>query len=164
MKHLLIVKFWFDKSNHYNNYYMTNNKSFSLVEVLVFVTILSLFFVAAVTITTFNLRNLKTQEHKIVATRYAEEASEWVKQEKEDDWQIFTTHNGNYCLNSNPLAWNSGGCSTYSLGTPGIFKRDLIITDYSNPVDKVDIRITVGWLENGVPQSVILKSVYNLWE
>ena len=41
------------------------------------------------TVTTFNLKNMKIQEHKILATRYAEEGVEWLKQEKEDDWQIF---------------------------------------------------------------------------
>ncbi|PIU36904.1 hypothetical protein CO005_00505 [Candidatus Roizmanbacteria bacterium CG_4_8_14_3_um_filter_34_9] len=136
---------------------------FTLIEVLVFVTVLSLFFISAVTITTFSLRNLKIQEHKIIATRYAEESSEWVKQEKEDDWQVFASHNGtNYCLNS--LSWTNGLCSTYSLGTPGFFKRDLILSISGNPTDKITTVLTVSWLENGVNQNVILKSVYNLWE
>ena len=136
---------------------------FTLIEVLVFVTVLSLFFISAVTITTFSLRNLKIQEHKIIATRYAEESSEWVKQEKEDDWQVFASHNGtNYCLNS--LSWTNGLCSTYSLGTPGFFKRDLILSISGNPTDKITTVLTVSWLENGVNQNVILKLVYNLWE
>ena len=136
---------------------------FTFTEVLVFVTILSLFFISAVTITTFSLRNLKIQEHKILATRYAEEASEWVKQEKEDDWQVFASHNGtNYCLNS--LSWTNGPCSTYSLGSPGFLKRDLSITYSGSPVDKAVTNLTVSWLENNIEQKVVLKSVYNLWE
>jgi len=138
-------------------------KAFTLAEVLVFVTILSLFFISAVTITTFNLRNLKVQEHKILATRYAEEGSEWVKQEKEDDWQVFITRTGtSYCLNS--LSWTSGLCSTFSLGTPAIFKRDLQIVNSGSPVNRVTTNLTVGWLENGIEQKVVLKSVLNLWE
>jgi len=142
---------------------MTNNKSFSLIEVLVFVTILSLFFISAVTITTFSLRNLKIQEHKILATRYAEEASEWIKQEKEDDWEIFKSHYDTYyCLNS--LNWDTGECTLYLLGTPGLFKRDLTISRSGDPTDKITTILTVSWLENGVEQNVILKSTYNLWE
>lgn len=142
---------------------MTNKKGFSLVEVLVFVTILSLFFVTALTVTTFNLRNLKIQEHKILATRYAEEGMEWVKQEKEDDWQVFTTHTGtNYCLNT--LSWTSDLCTTYSLGSPGFFKRDLLITNSGSPVEKITGNLTVSWMENNVEQTVVLKSVFNLWE
>lgn len=150
-------------------------KGFSLVEVLVFVTILSLFFVAAVTITTFNLRNLKVQEHKILATRYAEEAIECVKQEKEDCWQdqppstigfssrdTSTESGTKYCLNT--LSWTSGLCTTYSLGTPAFLKRDLIITNSGNPVNKIITELTVSWLENIIVQKVVLKSVFNLLE
>lgn len=138
-------------------------KSFSLVEVLVFITILSLFFITAVTITTFNLRNLKVQEHKILATRYAEEGMEWVKQEKEDDWQVFTTHSStNYCLNT--LSWTEGQCADYVLGTPGIFKRDLQLANSGTPVDTVTANLTLSWLENSIEQKVVLKSTYNLWE
>jgi len=76
---------------------------------------------------------------------------------------VFASHNGtNYCLNS--LSWTNGLCSTYSLGTPGFFKRDLILSISGNPTDKITTVLTVSWLENGVNQNVILKSVYNLWE
>jgi len=50
------------------------------------------------------------------------------------------------------------------LGTPGFFKRDLILSISGNPTDKITTVLTVSWLENGVNQNVILKSVYNLWE
>jgi len=142
---------------------MKKSPGFSLIEVLVFVAVLSLFFISAVTITTFSLRNLKIQEHKIIATRYAEEASEWIKQEKEDDWEIFKSHSDTYyCLNL--LNWDVGACTSYFLGTPGFFKRDLNVSRSGNPIDKITTVLTVSWLENGVPQNVILKSVYNLWE
>ena len=149
---------------------MKNKKGFSLVEVLVFITILSLFFIVAVTITTFNIRNMKIQEHKILATRYGEEAVEWIKQEKEDDWQLFKTYGNptgsaiNYCLNS--LDWNTKtDCgNNYTLGLPNIFKRVLIITNSGNPVDSASVNLTTSWLENGVEQKVIIKTVSNLWE
>jgi len=159
---------------------MRARKSFSLVEVLVFVSILSLFFITAVSITTFSIRNLKIQEHKILATRYAEEGIEWVKQEKEDGWQdlpgvtgfssrdISTNGTGtSYCLNSNPIDWsNQSNCSDiYSLGSPvGIFKRVLTVTNSGTPVDSINANVTVSWKENNTVQSVVVKSVLNLWE
>jgi len=149
---------------------MTNEKGFSLVEVLVFITVLGFFFVAAVSVTTFNLKNMKVQEHKILATRYAEEGIEWLKQEKEDDWQLFTTHDDSggsgttFCLNS--LDWNNkSDCNeSYALGPPNIFKRNLLIINSGNPVDRISTDITVSWLENSVEQKIVLKSVSNLWE
>lgn len=149
---------------------MKDSKAFSLIEVLVFVSILSLFFIMAVSVTTYSIRNMKIQEHKILATRYAEEAIEWIKQEKEDDWQVFSTKDTssgsgtNYCLNTLDWATVSDCGDSYTLGPPNIFKRVLIITNFGNPVDKITANLTVSWLENNVVQSIILKSVLNLWE
>jgi len=145
-------------------------KAFSLIEVLVFVTIISLFFITAVTITVFSLKNSKNQEYRILATRYAEEGIEWIKQEKEDDWQLFTTRDDSggsgttYCLNS--LDWNNkSDCNeSYALGPPNIFKRNLLIINSGSPVDRISADMTVSWLENDVEQKIILKSVLNLWE
>ena len=145
-------------------------KAFSLIEVLVFVTVISLFFITAVTITTFSLRNSKTQEYRILATRFAEEGIEWVKQEKEDDWQLFTARDDSggsgttFCLNS--LDWNNKtDCNqTYALGPPNIFKRKLLITNSGNPVDIISTEVTVSWLESDVENKIVLKSVSNLWE
>lgn len=132
-----------------------------------------MFFISAVTITIFSLRNLKVQEHKIIATRYGEEALEWVKQEKEDDWQAFSLHDDSagtgtkYCLNLSSPDWTTkSDCgNSYTLGQPvGIFKRVLTITNSGNPVDSITGNLSVSWLENGVEQQVVLKFVFNLWE
>lgn len=141
-------------------------KSFSLVEVLVFISVLGLFFTAALSVTTFNLQNMKIQEHKILATRFTEEGIEWVKQEKEDNWTLFLDHNvGYYCLNS--LGWTSNSISSpacaeanYISGT--IFKRELSLT---KPVaDQVNMTVTVTWQEGGNSKNVQIKSVFKLLE
>lgn len=171
MKRLLVVKFWFDKSNHYNVKYMNVNKiktGFSLIEVLVFSAVLGLFFVAAMAVATFNLKNMKIQEHKILATRYTEEGIEWVKQEKEDDWPIFITRGSTdgktYCLNS--LNWDTTvNCGEiYALGTPGFFKRELLITNSGSPVNQVNTTTTVTWKEGVNSFNVVIKTVFKLLE
>jgi len=133
-------------------------KSFSLIEVIIFISVLGLFFIAALTVTTFNLKNMKIQEHKILATRYAEEGIEWINQEKEDDWTVFIAHGSaggtTYCLNS--LSWTSGSCGDYSLGT--IFKRELVIKNSGDAV------ITVYWQDMGTVLSVPIKTVFKLLE
>ena len=147
---------------------MILRKGFSLIEVLVFTSVLGLFFVAAISVTTFNLKNMKIQEHKILASRYAEEAVEWLKQEKEDDWSVFITRGsggGNtYCLNSGSLGWTDGSCGAYSLGTPAIFKREVSISNSGSPVDQVETLVTVYWLDMGTVLSVPIKTVFKLLE
>lgn len=64
----------------------SNKNSFSLVEVLVFVTIISVFFVMVVSSTIVAIRNMKYNEHKIIATHYAQELAEWLRAQKTIDW------------------------------------------------------------------------------
>lgn len=147
---------------------MIKKKAFSLIEVLVFVTILGMFFIAAISVTTFNLKNMKVQEHKILATHYSEEGIEWLKQIKEDDWTVFTSYDSgigsHYCLNS--LAWDApGNCDgTYPLGAPSFFKRELLLTNSGSPVDQVKAVLTVYWEEGTEILNVQNTTIFKLLE
>ena len=145
---------------------LKNLKGFSLVEVLVFVTVLGLFFVAAISVTTFNLKSMKIQEHKILAVRYAEEVVEWVRQEKEDDWTTFITRDSTgpttYCLNDYPDWSTASTCNNYNLGT--MYKRELLIRNSGSPVSQVETTVTVSWEDMGTNLSVPIKTVFKLLE
>ena len=146
---------------------ITSKKSFTLIEVLIFVTILSLFFVTAITITVVSLRNLKIQEHKILATRYAEELLEWLRGEKEADWNQFTTHSGPYCFNSSPIPMSnwptSGNCPPASF-LNNLYKREVILTPQGSPPYQVNVSITVLWQELGQTYQVPINTVFTVWE
>lgn len=144
-------------------------KSFSLIEVLIFITILSLFFIAAMTVTVFSLRSMKNQEYKILATHLAEEAMEWIKSEKEDDWSAFINYDTSagagttYCLEN--LDWLSKfSCSDYNLGTPAIFKRELLIKNIGSPTYQVNADIIISWLDSNKENKIIIKTVEKLIE
>lgn len=150
---------------------MNKKTGFSLIEVLVFISIFSVFFVTAIASITVTLRNMKKNEHKIMATRYAEELQEWLKAEKEIDWYNFsTTYPGQtFCFNSPITVWpTAGSCSTFNgvVGVdPAIFKRELALTATgSNPVTQVKAIITVSWQEIGQTYQVVLNSIFNSWE
>ena len=143
------------------------NKGFTMMEVLIFVSILSLFFVTAAAITTASLRNLKIQEHKILATRYAEELLEWLRGEKEADWNQFILKASlSYCFNTSPInTWpSSGTCSTYSLDN--LFKREANLTSQTlgGATQQVNVSITVEWQETGNTYQVPINTVFTVWE
>lgn len=141
---------------------------FSLIEVLVFVTILALFFVAAMAVTIYSLRSMKTQQYKILASHLAEEANEWIKLEKENDWTEFIKHDTSgetgttYCLNDIDLNWNNPyTCIEYSFGTPTIFKREVLIKNHGN---QVDTSIIVRWLDSETEKNIVINAIHNIIE
>ncbi len=150
----------------------TNHKeSFTLVEVLVFLTILSLLYITAVSITTYSLRNLKTQENKLVAVNYGQQLLEWLRGQKEKDWNQFVSKSSNtgitYCFNSS-LSLNSsfptsGNCADYNLDWR--FKREVTLTNLTNnPVTKIKVAVTVRWQEGINIFSVPIDTIFSIWE
>lgn len=159
-----------------SNFFLKNLPGFSLIEVVVFVGILSMFFVAGISVATYSLQTMKSNEYKIKATQYAEELMEWIKAQKEIDWKSFVTNrvgSGNsYCFNSAITTWPvSGAClltdfnlpSDYS-STNNVFRRNVSLSGGDSPVTKVDINIEVQWKEPSGTITVPLTSTLTLWE
>jgi prepilin-type N-terminal cleavage/methylation domain-containing protein len=147
-----------------------SKKGFSLIEVLVFVSILGMFFVIAIAVTISSLRNMKINEHKILATKYGEELLEWFRSQKEKDFQVFATYAGDsgtsYCFNSLRISWpGTGSCSTYNGLNPPIYTRDAILTKSGSPTTTtVSVEITVSWQEIGNTYTVPINSVFYIYE
>lgn len=144
-----------------------NYSGFSLVEILVFILILGLFFVVVIAITAVSLRNMKINEHKILATRYAEELLEWLRGQKEIDWNNFVNNysNNTYCFPNSPITgWSSpDNCSTYTGLNPPIYKRELTLST-SGRGTQVNASITVSWQELGNTYQVSINTVFSIWE
>ncbi len=143
-------------------------QAFTLIEVLIFVTILSLFLITAAAIMTLSLRNTKINEHRIIATHSAEEVLEWLRGEREVDWNSFITKSSaspglTYCFNSSPPAWpgSTGACTNYSLR--GMYKRQVTLTSDSSQIS-IGVSISVSWVEVGTMYSTPINTTFSIWE
>lgn len=156
-------------------------QGFSLVEILVFITILSVFFVVAVSVSIASIKYMKINEHKILATRYAEDALEWLRGEKDKDWDTFVTYASTfgttYCFNnpvpsdpsvslnsiSSGITCNKNGITGHS---PQIFKREVTLTTEGSgsSIYQVHVSIKVSWDELGTEYSVPIDTVFSVWE
>lgn len=147
------------------------NSGFTLLEILLFVTLISLVFIAVSYLSTYSLKTTRVAQQKIIATHFVEELQEWLRGQKEVDWGSFLAKAGNptgliYCVNSMPadlsgLTSGSGCGSTYGLGT--IYKREVTLT--KNLTDtQVTISIIVTWKENNNTFTVPISTIFSVWE
>jgi len=157
---------------------MIHKKGFSLIEVLVFTGIVSIFFIVVASVATVSLRTARINQNKILATHAGEELMEWLKGEREADWNSFSQRSGTFCLNGNlKNTWaetmlaeknTSGQCSGLNeflgVGTipPLIFKREVTLNPLSST--QTDIAIRVTWMEIGVSYVIPIQSRFTLWE
>ncbi len=149
-----------------------NNKEigFTLIEVLIVISIMSIFFISAVTIAIFSLQNLKSSENKILATRYAEELLEWIRGEKEADWNsLKTIRAGNgffqdWCFNTEPVIdWPSemGNCDEDDTKIRSIFTR---VASLKYDTEKIIIKIKTSWLERNNVVEIPLNTIFSQYE
>lgn len=147
---------------------MRNRKSaFTLIEVLIFVSIFTTLFVSIASSTTQFLRNSKTSETKILATRYTEELIEWLKGEKEEDWATFVNIRSSltgvtWCFNQGTSWVTSESCTDYSL--VNTFKREAKLTTFDDTKTQVNVEVKVVWEEAGKQREVKVNTVFTIPE
>jgi Tfp pilus assembly protein PilV len=105
-------------------------RGFSLIEVLVFSSVLSVALIAIIGTSAYSSLLLNNACYRIVAARYSEELAEWLKYQREyyGYSQISGKANNTYCFNNTEaLSWPvPEECSSYSLDN--IFKREATLT------------------------------------
>lgn len=143
-------------------------KSFSLIEVIIFVSILSLFLISAASIITISLQQNTLQIEKLKARHYADQLLEWIKSEKDIDWQTFITRAGNYtyCFENESLAWGTdvlSGDDCTLLNS--LYKRYAkFSTTGSGGSAQVDVVVHVDWTASGNNYDTSLHTIFSQWE
>lgn len=173
--------------------YMKNMqiKAFSLIEVLIFVVVFSLFFIIAATVVVSTLRITTTNQNKIKATHFNDELGEWLRSEKEVNWggavyvegsgdadsfteqstlQYSTNPNNNtsFCFDTAlTQSWPSSGTTLCDFSLESKFRRmatfsaDLTADNY---VTQITAIITTEWKEGNSVRSSSIQKVFSIWE
>lgn len=134
----------------------------TIIEILIMTVFITVLFLAVATVTSVSLKTAKVNEHKILATHFAEELREWIRGEKERDWTDFvSTKMGTWCFTNKTLSWESTSECGYDLD--GLYKRE---ADLSANLDQtqVTVQITVSWNEDNNAYAVPIKTVLSLYE
>lgn len=159
-----------------------NQKAFSLIEVLIFVVVFSLFFVTAASVVTSTLRITKENQNKIKASHYLEELREWLRSEKETNWggsiyvgsiNSFTEQvsqsspSTSFCFNSSPIgSWPASGTFNCGFSLEGQYRRiaTFSATIVNGFVNQISANISTDWKDGEEIRSIPLQSVFSIWE
>ncbi len=153
--------------------HILSQKGLSLLEVLAFVTILSLIFVSIAYSTGQSIKRTKFNEQKLIATRYAEELEEWIRGEKEVDWTTFYdlyagSPGKTYCFDdtvydvNNNMSWPTEGSCNGVYGLRDTYVREVILTQSLN--SQVQVVIEVRWRDAQNTFNVPINTILTKWE
>lgn len=141
---------------------------FSLLEVLIFVSILSLFFITAISVSIYTLRDMRVSQERIFASTYGTELVEWFKAERDTDWNTFYSNAQSFnggCKEFNTvntISWtNLPLCTGNSIGSINeIYPFVRKVTIPTPAVGSVTIQISVEWTEGKNTYTVPINTVF----
>jgi type II secretory pathway pseudopilin PulG len=145
----------------------SKRRGFSLIEVIVFVSVLSVALISLIASVSYSSLLLINAQHKVVATRYNEEVAEWLKYQREYygyaalEGHIVGGNPTTYCFNSSlELVWpelvNIGACPDFAL--ENFYKRELRL---SVEASEITAQIVTSWQTLGQEKEVQIVSKYN---
>jgi len=143
-------------------------KSFSLIELIIFVSILSLFFVSAASIITIMLQHNTLRIDKMKALHYTDQLKKWLQQEKEIDWLTFVirTSNNIYCFENEEPSW--GATVTTGSDCPllnAFYRRYVTFTTTGSGANaQVQAVINIDWIELGNSYSTSIYTLFSQWQ
>lgn len=121
-------------------------KGQSLFEVVFAIAIAAIIMIGVVSIATVSVRNTDFARNNSLATRCVQEASEWLRGQRDEDWASFQSKaNGTkYCLQDvETTGLTTGSCSKIN-GT--IFTRQVTLNTVDPPNNNnVEATISVEW-------------------
>lgn len=122
----------------------------SMFEVILALFIITLIIVAVVILATISISNALFSKNQTLASKYSQEAIEWLRSEKESDINNFLVKlplgTGNYCFNSISLSFaNSGVCGSTEIIPNTIFTREM---EYSHVGNRIAVTVTTSWTDS----------------
>ena len=149
---------------------------FSLIEVIIFVSLISILFVGAASVMSFMYRQNQMQISQLIATHQSEELYQWLKAEREADWNTFvntvtvgkTQQSTLFCFSTLDPTWGSqigdlSGCP-YAISSKYRRSATFQVDNLANPT-QVSVRISTDWIEASSVRSKVFTVVFiNQWE
>lgn len=125
-------------------------KGQSLFEAIVALAISALIIVAVVSLVSNSIRNSSFSRNKTLASRYAEQATEWLRGQRDADITTFSNHalTPNWCINN--LSWTqSGHCGGSDFITNTIFGREVsFVINSIGGKDVIEADVIVFWTDS----------------
>lgn len=133
----------------------------SMFELLIAVFVIAITLVALVSLASRSIGNTTFSRERTQASKLTQEATEWLRKERDADWGAFKARASatgtNYCLAT--LSWSSG-CGTVP-GT-GLSRWVTLISSPSNP-DLVEAQVITSWSDSAGPHESRITTYLTNW-
>ena len=141
------------------------NKGTSFIELLMALGVVSIALLALVSLVTKSISNTTFSKESTQASRYTQELLEWLRGERDTEWQVFSSRASagvgrTYCLNN--LSWsNTGACGNTEFIANTRLLRELTLT-LIDPVT-VEALVRTTWTDGSGSHNVRSTTTFTSW-
>jgi len=147
--------------------YLKSQTGQSLIEVLFSLSIVLLVIVALVRATTVSMKGSDFSKNQTLATKYAQEAIEWIRGERDRSWnEIWSRTDSTFCLNFDPpTSWpGPSSCGSDFDLKGGKFKREAILTTVTKgTITEIEVKVIVTWQDAGGDHDAQIVTYLSNW-
>jgi Tfp pilus assembly protein PilV len=144
---------------------LCNQKGQSLFELLVALTIITLIVVSLIIVSLWSIKNSNYSRNKTNSSRTVQETIEWLRNERNIDWDSFYYHcqeAANICLTS--LDWSTSKkakCGDGDVITGTTFRRDVTFETVSK--EEISIMVSLNWEDKEGLHTTRASTVLTKW-
>ncbi len=141
------------------------NRGQTLIEIIIAIAVAVLVIAAIAQVATVGSRNATYSQTRTKASEYAQEATEWLRSQRDKNWNVFANHDLTYCINTLPAdigtlpATGTGTCGASYLDV--IFQRTMRF-EYISPNQR-NITVAVSWTDSKGLHSVSVQTTLTNW-
>lgn len=145
--------------------YYRNNKGQTLVELVVVLAVVGMIVTGVVSIAAVSVRNARFSKDQASASRYAQEAMEWIRQERDTSWSgFYNRRDRTYCMPT--LSWSqTSGCNSDQFISNTQFIRTATLAPLT-PLDEnsVQVDVSVSWSDARGSHQSRMSTVLTSWK
>ncbi|OGY09063.1 MAG: hypothetical protein A2700_02395 [Candidatus Blackburnbacteria bacterium RIFCSPHIGHO2_01_FULL_44_64] len=137
------------------------NAGQTFVELVIVLAVIGVIVTGVVGVVAISVRNARFSSDQARSSRYAQEAIEWVRQQRDSGWASFAARSGRtYCMQD--LTWNlSNPCTSTQVIANSNFIREASLT--GTDADTITVEVTVSWTDSGGEHSSKLSTILTSW-
>lgn len=136
----------------------------SLIEVLTALAVVLLVIIALIRATTTSMKGSDFAKTQSSATSYGQEAIEWIRAERDKNWDNIADKvtPGKICLNA--LDWTATApCNEDSIPLAGKFQRQVILSSVGTEGKQIKVEVTVSWQDSSGEHQSVLTTYLSNW-
>lgn len=127
---------------------INNQKGQSLIEALVALAAAAVIVSAIAVAVITSVNNSDFSKNQNLATQYAQEGIEVLRNLSQSNWSSFSTYSGTYCLNKDSTTLTTPSGASCPLNINSFFVRQVVINQNSSSCSSnTKVSVTVSWAD-----------------